>query len=102
MSNKTTYTYIQSRFYRAPEVLLGLPYESAIDVWSFGCILAELYLGVPIFPGNSQYDQLRRIIEILGLPPKEMLEGREAYKFFKRDEGGILSFKTMEEYMKVN
>ena len=40
------YTYIQSRFYRSPEVILGLPYDEAIDMWSFGCILAELYTGM--------------------------------------------------------
>lgn len=39
------YTYIQSRFYRSPEVILGIPYDMAIDMWSFGCILAELYTG---------------------------------------------------------
>jgi dual specificity protein kinase YAK1 len=48
--------YIQSRYYRSPEVLLGLPYDSAIDMWSLGCIAAELFLGIPIFPGNSEYD----------------------------------------------
>ena len=45
------YTYIQSRFYRAPEVLLGLPYGPAIDVWSLACILAEVLTGYPLFPG---------------------------------------------------
>jgi dual specificity tyrosine-phosphorylation-regulated kinase 2/3/4 len=40
------YTYIQSRFYRSPEVILGLPYDIAIDMWSFGCILSELYTGM--------------------------------------------------------
>jgi serine/threonine protein kinase len=48
------YTYIQSRFYRAPEVILGLPYDTAIDMWSFGCILAELFTGYPIFPGENE------------------------------------------------
>jgi dual specificity protein kinase YAK1 len=47
-------------------VLLGLPYGSEIDTWSLGCICAELYIGIPIFPGNSDYDQLARIIELLG------------------------------------
>ena len=48
------YTYIQSRFYRAPEVILGLPYDTAIDMWSFGCILAELFTGYPLFPGENE------------------------------------------------
>jgi len=54
MHNERIYTYIQSRFYRAPEIILGIPYTSAIDMWSFGCILAELYTGFPLFPGESE------------------------------------------------
>lgn len=46
------YTYIQSRFYRSPEVILGMNYHMAIDMWSLGCILAEMYTGVPLFPGE--------------------------------------------------
>ena len=65
----TVFQYIQSRYYRSPEILLGLPYDAAIDMWSVGCICAELFLGIPIFPGNSEYDQLARIIEILGNIP---------------------------------
>ncbi len=49
----SVYTYIQSRFYRSPEVILGLPYSMPIDMWSFGCILAELYTGYPLFPGKN-------------------------------------------------
>jgi dual specificity protein kinase YAK1 len=60
------YSYIQSRFYRSPEVLLGLDYSSAIDMWSFGCITVELFLGLPMFPGTSEYNQLSRIIDTLG------------------------------------
>jgi serine/threonine protein kinase len=63
---QTVYTYIQSRFYRSPEVLVGLPYSSAIDMWSLGCIAAELFLGLPLFPGSSEYNQLSRIVEMLG------------------------------------
>jgi serine/threonine protein kinase len=63
----TVYTYIQSRFYRSPEVLLGLPYSTAIDMWSLGCIAVELFLGLPLFPGTSEYNQLSRIIDTLGL-----------------------------------
>ena len=44
-SHEATYMYIQSRFYRAPEVILGAPYDYSIDMWSLGCLLAELHLG---------------------------------------------------------
>jgi dual specificity tyrosine-phosphorylation-regulated kinase 2/3/4 len=50
---KQLYTYIQSRFYRAPEIIFGIKYTSAIDIWSFGCILIELYTGFPLFPGEN-------------------------------------------------
>ena len=68
------YSYIQSRFYRAPEVILGVPYSMAIDVWSLGCVIVELYLGIPLFPGESETDQLLCIIELIGLPPSDLLE----------------------------
>lgn len=45
------YTYIQSRFYRAPEIILGIRYSCAIDMWSFGLVLVELLTGYPLFPG---------------------------------------------------
>ncbi|KAF6266252.1 kinase-like domain-containing protein [Scenedesmus sp. NREL 46B-D3] len=48
------YTYVQSRFYRSPEVILGLPYGCEIDMWSFGCILAELFMGYPLFPASRR------------------------------------------------
>ena len=57
------YPYIQSRFYRSPEVLLGLPYDQSIDMWSFGCIMYELHTGDPIFNGSSEQDQVGIIME---------------------------------------
>lgn len=60
----TVYTYIQSRFYRSPEVILGHPYSMAIDMWSLGCILAELYTGYPLFPGESEVEQIACIMEV--------------------------------------
>jgi len=68
------YTYIQSRFYRAPEVLLGIPYTPAIDVWSLGCMLAEFSNGYPLFPGESEVQQMLLVMETLGMPPRSMLE----------------------------
>ncbi|XP_061513462.1 dual specificity tyrosine-phosphorylation-regulated kinase 4 isoform X5 [Anopheles gambiae] len=73
-SDRTVYTYIQSRFYRSPEVILGYPYDKAIDMWSLGCILAELYTGYPLFPGENEVEQLACIMEILGVPSKEVFQ----------------------------
>lgn len=70
---RTVYSYIQSRFYRSPEVVLGHPYNGAIDIWSLGCVAAELFLGLPIFPGASEYNLLQRIVEALGVPPASVL-----------------------------
>ena len=79
----TSHTYIQSRFYRSPEVLVGLPYDSAIDMWSMGCVAAELFLGLPILPGIHEHDQLGRICEMIGdLPDWMMDQGSKANKYF--------------------
>jgi len=62
-------SYICSRYYRAPELILGLErYGQFIDVWSVGCVIAEMINGSPFFPGNSNKDQLAKIIKILGTP----------------------------------
>lgn len=58
-SKAVTNTYLQSRYYRAPEIILGLPFREAIDMWSLGCVIAELFLGWPLYPGSSEYDQIR-------------------------------------------
>ena len=62
--NEKIYTYIQSRFYRAPEIVLGIPYQAAIDMWSFGCILYELYVGYPLFPGEDEKDHMALMMEV--------------------------------------
>ncbi|KAG5469464.1 hypothetical protein LSCM1_02685 [Leishmania martiniquensis] len=71
---KNAYMYIQSRFYRAPEVIMEQKYGKAIDWWSFGCILCELANGDPIFPGEDEKDQLGCIMEYLGPPPEGFVE----------------------------
>lgn len=72
--NNRIQTYIQSRFYRAPEVIMGIPITTAIDIWSFGCILAELFTGAPLFSGEDEKEQLMCMIEILGPPPAEVVQ----------------------------
>ncbi|XP_074038876.1 homeodomain-interacting protein kinase 1 [Leptinotarsa decemlineata] len=95
-------TFIQSIYYRAPEIILGLPFREAIDMWSLGCIAAELFLGCPLYPGSSEYDQIRYISHTQGLPTEDMLN--HAYKttaFFYRDRNNIHPFwrlKTPEEH----
>ncbi|PKU64433.1 Shaggy-related protein kinase theta [Dendrobium catenatum] len=68
-------SYICSRYYRAPELIFGATeYTTAIDMWSVGCVLAELLLGQPLFPGESGVDQLVEIIKILGTPTREEIK----------------------------
>jgi dual specificity tyrosine-phosphorylation-regulated kinase 2/3/4 len=80
--HEKVYTYIQSRFYRSPEVILGMTYGLPIDMWSLGCILAELYTGVPIFPGENEQEQLACIMEVFGPPEKHLIEKSTRRKLF--------------------
>ncbi|KAG0577181.1 hypothetical protein KC19_5G136800 [Ceratodon purpureus] len=81
-NHEKVYTYIQSRFYRSPEVILGLPYDTMIDIWSFGCILAELFSGYPLFPGENEVEQLACMMEVLGIPSNTVLEHASRKKMF--------------------
>ncbi|CAG7722168.1 unnamed protein product [Allacma fusca] len=95
-------TYLQSRYYRAPEIILGLPFCEAIDMWSLGCVIAELFLGWPLYPGSSEYDQIRYISQTQGLPTEHMLNSAsKTTKFFYRDLDSTYPFwrlKTPEEH----
>ncbi|KAJ6241358.1 homeodomain interacting protein kinase [Anaeramoeba flamelloides] len=96
------YTYIQTRFYRSPEVILGISYTQAIDMWSLGCIIAELFIGLPLFPGVNQYDQLSRIIQMIGKIPDEMLkQGSETGKYFNYIDGEF-KLKSPEQFSREN
>ncbi|KAI6656343.1 Stress-activated protein kinase JNK-like [Oopsacas minuta] len=63
--------YVVTRHYRAPEVILGMDYEDQVDVWSLGCIFAEMITGKPLLPGSDYVDQWHKICEFLGTPPPE-------------------------------
>ena len=92
VENEPNVSYICSRYYRAPELIFGatnyttkigeshlnnrsqsLANDKAADVWSTGCVMAELMLGQPLFPGESGIDQLVEIIKVLGTPTREQI-----------------------------
>lgn len=87
IKNNPIFSIVQSLFYRAPEVILGIPYTQAIDIWSIGLVAIELFLGGPLLPGYSEYDQLLKIITIVGKIPDLMLmrNGKRVSNFFNYD-----------------
>ena len=86
--------YLVSRFYRAPEIILGIPYDHAIDVWSIGCTLFELYSGKILFTGRTNNQMLRSIMECRGkFPPKLLRRGALTHLHFD----DLLNFRSVEE-----
>ena len=83
--NEQIYEYIQSRYYRAPEVILGIKYGPAMDVWSACLVIIELLTGDPLFPGDSELEQLHLFIEYMGLPPRGLVQqGKRKNEFFTK------------------
>jgi cyclin-dependent kinase len=80
-----TYTHeVVTLWYRAPEILLGgKHYATVMDIWSVGCIFAELATRKPLFPGDSEIDQLFKIFRVLGTPTEELWPGITAYPDYK-------------------
>ncbi|XP_064175881.1 homeodomain-interacting protein kinase 2-like isoform X2 [Anguilla rostrata] len=87
---------------RAPEIILGLPFSEAIDTWSLGCVVAELFLGWPLYPGASEYDQIRYISQTQGLPAEYLLSaGTKTTRFFNREPDStypLWRLKTPEDH----
>ena len=77
--------YVATRWYRAPEIMLNwMRYDQTVDMWSVGCILGEIILGKPLFPGSDYMDQLKLIMKLCGKPSKdeiEKLDSEHARKF---------------------
>ena len=92
---------IQTTFYRAPEVILqNRPLNEKIDIWSIGCILGELYLGTPLMPGYSNYDQLYKINILIGECPQKMIENswKKNVFFIKDNSTYNYRIKKPDEY----
>jgi dual specificity protein kinase YAK1 len=103
---QTIYTYVQSRFYRSPEVILGVEYSTSVDMWSFGCIVAELFLGLPLFPGVTEFEQLVRIVETFGMPPSWMMVEKKSSNYVVKLSNKLgngrstYRLKTLDEFNK--
>ncbi|OHT14955.1 Dual specificity tyrosine-phosphorylation-regulated kinase 3 [Tritrichomonas foetus] len=83
------FDYIQSRYYRAPEVILGMNYGTPMDMWSFAGIVVELLTGKPLFAGSNESEQMAKYVELLGNPPREMIvNGKQSLKYFT--EAGVI------------
>ncbi|XP_053556038.1 homeodomain-interacting protein kinase 4-like [Bombina bombina] len=96
-------SYIQTRYYRAPEVILGLPFSEKVDMWSLGCIMSELHLGRPLYPGRNEHEQISYICDTQGMPNSNLLtKGCKATNFFTRERNNnmdiIWQLKSMDQY----
>mmetsp|Transcript_42138 Transcript_42138/g.96766 ORF Transcript_42138/g.96766 Transcript_42138/m.96766 type:complete len:399 (+) Transcript_42138:56-1252(+) len=93
----TLVAYICSRYYRAPELIFGATnYTVAVDLWSMGCVLAEMMRGRPLFPGENGVDQLVEIVKVLGTPTRqEVLAMNKQYHNFSNPEVSARSWSTV-------
>ncbi len=89
---------VQTTWYRAPEVMLHMPFNEAIDMWSLGLVAAELATGYPLYPGNTDYDMLSFIIETQGQPADHVLDRGIGTKYYFNKESSGWKFKTPKEF----
>ncbi|XP_025084800.1 cyclin-dependent kinase-like 5 isoform X2 [Pomacea canaliculata] len=91
--------YVATRWYRSPELLLGAPYGKPVDIWAIGCIMGELSDGQPLFPGESEIDQLYVIQKILGpLPSYQMNLFHKNPRFSGLKFPNVKKPKTLEKH----
>lgn len=89
-AGNTIYTYIQSRFYRAPEVVLENPYSIEIDIWSYGCLLCELNTGKALFEACNEEELIEMIISLIGPPKPSLVKDAPRAKYYFDPEGNPL------------
>ena len=96
------YEYIQSRFYRAPEVILGLKYGTAMDIWSFACIVCEMLLGKPIFSGVDEADQMNMYMEVFGKPPVDLIDKCDRRKYYFDKHYNVISVSKNKKRRRIH
>eukprot|EP00770_Monocercomonoides_exilis_P005968 MONOS_5939.1-p1 / transcript=MONOS_5939.1 / gene=MONOS_5939 / organism=Monocercomonoides_exilis_PA203 / gene_product=kinase-like protein / transcript_product=kinase-like protein / location=Mono_scaffold00179:71123-76385(+) / protein_length=1670 / sequence_SO=supercontig / SO=protein_coding / is_pseudo=false len=84
------YSYVQSRYYRAPEVVMGMRFGCPIDMWSFGCVLYELAAGAPLFPADDDADLFVWMCHVLGKPPADLFASAKKYRQFFDEERNVI------------
>jgi serine/threonine-protein kinase PRP4 len=84
--------YLVSRFYRAPEIILGMPYDYGVDMWSIGCTLYELYTGKILFAGDSNNQMLKAIMEV---------RGKITPKVYKRGQLSAMHFDDQTQFVSI-
>ncbi|XP_053179910.1 homeodomain-interacting protein kinase 1-like [Scomber japonicus] len=93
----------QPAHYRAPEVMLGLPFSEAIDMWSLGVVMGYIALGESLFPGFFDYDTVDCMVDLFGVPPDHLLcAGMYSKEYFVQDPAGQWRLKTREEFWDNN
>ena len=102
--NEQALTYIQSRFYRAPEIITQTGFNEKIDIWSLGCVVVEMACGWPLFPGENEGEMLVLMRSVLGNPPKELLKRsknrkNEIANFCDENSGKSLQRCRIEEIL---
>ncbi|XP_027882070.1 homeodomain-interacting protein kinase 2-like isoform X2 [Xiphophorus couchianus] len=94
-SNQTSQPINQCLFYKAPELILGLPYSTALDIWSLGCVMGKMLLNCVLFPGTSDYENLCYFTDVLGPAPDYLVDACNKSKgFFKKSNSNQWILKT--------
>uniref|UniRef100_A0A3B4WH99 Protein kinase domain-containing protein n=1 Tax=Seriola lalandi dorsalis TaxID=1841481 RepID=A0A3B4WH99_SERLL len=93
---------MQANAYRAPEVTLGLPLSECVDMWGVGCVMAFMFFGQHLFPGNCPYHWMKVMLQLLGQPVDHYLTvGEDSWMYFTDDLDGDWRLRTPEEYEAV-
>ena len=80
------FEYVQTRYYRSPEIILGLSYGQEVDVWSFGCLIPELYTGKVLFKGEDEFEMMQLFMSVLGEPPPSFYENGTQKSYYFDDQ----------------